>query len=70
VNTLEIIEQKKVFCTQINTTMLAHYLGLLDVLRAVHASYVSKLIFKHVLSKIAEMTPSTVTSPNLLVEVV
>jgi hypothetical protein len=69
-DTLEIIEQKKAFCTQIDTTMLAHYLGLPDVLGAVHASYVSKPIFKHTLSKTAEMKPATVTSPNLLMEVV
>jgi hypothetical protein len=65
-DTLEIMEQKKAFRTQIDTTMLAHYLDLPDVLGAVHASYVPKSIFKHILPKTAEMTPATVTGPNLL----
>jgi hypothetical protein len=69
-NTLEIIEQKRAFCTQIDTTMLAHYLGLPDVLRAVHAFYRPKPIFKHILLKTAEMTLATVTSPNPLIGIV
>ena len=63
------MEQKKALCTQIDTTMLAHYLGLPDVLGAVHTSYVSKLIFKYTLSKTAEMTPATIARLNLLIEV-
>jgi len=69
-DTLKIMEQKKAFCTQIDTAMLAHYLGLPDVLGAVHTSYGPKPIFKHILPETAEMTPATVTSPNLLIEIV
>jgi len=47
--------------------MLAHYLGLLDVLGAVHTSYVPKPIFKHILPKTAEITSVIVTSLNLLI---
>jgi hypothetical protein len=50
--------------------MLAHYLGLLDVLGAVYASYGPKPIFKHILLKTAEITLATVTGPNLLIEIV